>query len=104
MRSFAFILSLYLMVLTAIPCIDVAQDAAMHRAGVSQPVQDTHHHSEADHCSPFCTCNCCATSVIVQDHHLRLDCFSFAGKQYFPRLTSLVSEPFASIWQPPKIG
>jgi len=104
MKTFAFILSLYVLALTAIPCIDVQKEGAMYRIEVSQNNQDTHNQGEKDHCSPFCTCNCCATSVIFQEHLYLPDSFSFYEKQYFPVSSTFFTDPLASIWQPPKIA
>jgi hypothetical protein len=104
MKFFAFILSFYVLVLTAMPCIDVHQDNVTHKTEVSQNSQNTHHHSDADNCSPFCTCNCCATSVIFQEHRIQLTCFSFSENQYLNSASGHFFSPFYSIWQPPKIA
>ena len=100
MRHLAFILSIYVVVLTAIPCVDV-QIASLESA---QQSQQDHHQGEGDHCSPFCTCNCCATSVIFQDLQVQLSSFAFVEKQYTFYATGSYHGPVATIWQPPKIA
>ena len=100
MRHLAFILSIYVVVLTAIPCVDV-QIASLESA---QQSQQDHHQGEGDHCSPFCTCNCCATSVIFQDLQVHLSSFAFVEKQYTFYATGSYHGPVAVIWQPPKIA
>jgi hypothetical protein len=104
MKTFAIILSLYVLALTAIPCIDIHKDMAKKQVEISQNEQDTHNQGDKDHCSPFCTCNCCATSVIFQEQLVQLDSFSFYEKQYFPVSATFFTDPLASIWQPPKIA
>ncbi len=103
MRFLASILSVYLLLLTAVPCIDAHADNVLHKTTLSQEKQDNHQHSDSDSCSPFCACNCCATSVVFQIYQAKLNCFSFSEKQYFPVSSVCFSNPLASIWQPPKI-
>ena len=104
MKSLAIILSFYLIILTAIPCIDRYYEVnSAHKTELSQENQDTNH-SDSDNCSPFCTCNCCATAVVFPTQAVKLMCFPFQEKQYFPISYIFISDPLASIWQPPKIA
>jgi len=104
MKFLAIILSFYLLMLTAIPCIDVHSDNVKHKTELTQEPQDFPQHSDSDNCSPFCTCNCCATFVVFQAFQVQLNCFPFSEKQYFPVSSIFISDPLASIWQPPKIA
>ena len=105
MRLIAVIFSMYVIMLTAIPCIDRYYDAnQVDKTELTHENQDSHHHSDSDNCSPFCTCNCCATAVIIQPMMVKLTCFSFIQKQYFPVTSVFISDPLANIWQPPKIA
>jgi len=56
-------LSLFTISLSAIPCDD---DLSVGTDLISSISQDSHNdgHSDADACSPFCTCVCCATVVV----------------------------------------
>jgi len=60
MKSLAFIISVYVLVLTAIPCAD---NHATETNIVSMELleQDQNQHNDVDLCSPFCFCNCCQT-------------------------------------------
>jgi len=104
MKIIALILSLCILALSAIPCIDAKADLSGHQVEIAQPCKDTHQHNEADNCSPFCTCNCCTTSVILQEYMAESVCFSFSGKKYFPVSDNCHSNLLASIWQPPKMS
>ena len=78
MKIFAFILSLYIVWLTTIPCVDVPQDNTMHKIELTKQNQDNQHHDGTDHCTPFCTCNCCQsnfdiTSFIVSSPSVAMD-------------------------------
>ena len=63
------------------------------------------HNSDTENCSPFCMCACCGqtfTSTIIP-------LFFFKNqevKSYDVSIhqTSLISEFYISIWQPPKIS
>ena len=104
MRLFTLILSFYVIVLTAIPCIDTTVNVVLQNTELSHQTKDCDHNNDTDRCSPFCTCNCCATSVIFQDYLVQLNCFPFSEKQYFPVSSGFFSDPLATIWQPPKIA
>ncbi len=105
MRFVAVIFSIYMLVLTAIPCIDSYYDVnSPYKTELTQENHASHHHNDSDNCSPFCTCNCCATSVVFHTQMAQLTCFSFTAKQYFPVTSVFISDPLANIWQPPKIA
>lgn len=104
MKIIAIILSLYVLALSVKPCIDIQQDLVHHHAEVSQTSEHSHQHNEKDSCSPFCTCSCCATSVIFQEYLVQLGSFPFIGKHFFPVSSIFISNPLATFWQPPKIA
>jgi len=103
MKTLAYILSLYILLLTLLPCIDVPISQDNHTAAMSQNGHETHQ-GEKDNCSPFCTCSCCATSAIFQEYLAEFNSFLFIGQNYFPVSSKFISDPLASIWQPPKIA
>jgi len=41
------------------PCIDVPQDKTIQKIEFSKQNPDNSHQNDTDHCSPFCTCQCC---------------------------------------------
>ena len=59
MKSIAVILSVYVMVLTAMPCTNVHADT--NSASLELLVQNQNHTNIVDLCSPFCFCHCCQT-------------------------------------------
>jgi hypothetical protein len=65
MKIFAFILSMLVMWLTTIPCIDLPKDNTLHKIEISKQNQNTRHQDTTDHCSPFSTCNCCQSNFDI---------------------------------------
>lgn len=101
MKYVTVILSMYVMVLTAIPCNDVhASNSNSVTLELSE--QSQNHTNNVDLCSPFCFCHCCQTlffpsffsisftNLVESTLDVKLKEYSF-------------SSPVASIWQPPKI-
>ena len=103
MKIFAFILSFYILALTALPCIDVPEDNNLDMNKVSQNTSDGHT-NDSDHCSPFCSCSCCVTPVIHQVYSIDFKCFYLVEEYHSEFRTFSVSSPAPIIWQPPKIG
>ena len=66
MKLFAYILSFIVLALTAIPCVDVPKDNALQKIELSKDTAGNHQ-DDFDHCSPFCTCNCCQTNFYVSN-------------------------------------
>jgi len=105
MRLIACILSFYIVVLTAIPCIDRPEDNHLQKTEIGGNANTGHQHNDGDQCSPFCTCSCCATPVIYQDFGVQFDGLSFIGKNIFTGYISVFfSSYLSSIWQPPQIA
>jgi hypothetical protein len=69
MKTFSFIFALYILSLAVMPCKDFhpvlneAPHATEYHA--EHEPNDTHDHNEDsdNHCSPFCICTCCHTSI-----------------------------------------
>ncbi|MDD2798566.1 MAG: hypothetical protein PHV20_08245 [Bacteroidales bacterium] len=101
-RFFAVILSLFILVLIAVPCID-KHESASHNTELSKDTSHQHQSSE-DECSPFCNCVCCASPVIHSTTILHLTDFHFIQKYTTIYPSNFKSSLFASIWQPPKLN
>ena len=103
MKVFTLLFSLYILVLVAIPCIDKPLAGVMQKIEIPQSTHGNHDEG-ADHCSPFCTCACCATFVIQLDHGIPFNSFSYLLTQFLEYSSTFVTHHLASIWQPPKIS
>jgi hypothetical protein len=104
MKLFAYIFSFYILLLTAIPCVDHPEDQSVKKSEIAQSSAENHQ-NHSDQCSPFCTCDCCVSPVIHQDSIARIDNFSILPGSFSPEYSSVVfSCPLSSIWQPPQIA
>lgn len=103
MKLFAFILSFYILVLTAIPCIDKPEDNTLQKTEIAPKTTDNQH-QDIDHCSPFCTCNCCSSPKIQQNIAIEFNNYQFLLECFSEYSSILVSYHFASIWQPPQLN
>ena len=105
MRLFAYILSLYILVLTAIPCLDAPEFSGSGNAQITQNTTNTTQElPDVDFCSPFCACSCCVSSISNQAFYIDFTCNSFSAVQYPKYSSEFLSFNFASIWQPPKLS
>ncbi|MEM1405143.1 MAG: DUF6660 family protein [Bacteroidota bacterium] len=77
MRLFAFILSLFLLGLSVVPCADGANDESIEITSVNTD-GDRDHESDEDLCSPFCVCQCCHSHFV-------------ANHAFYPNLMSLLN-------------
>lgn len=100
MKYIAVILSVYVMVLTAIPCNDV--HAGTNSATLELAEQSQNHTSDVDLCSPFCFCHCCQTLSFPSFFNGLLSNVEVVALNITFK-ESRFSNHFSSIWQPPKI-
>jgi len=104
MKAFACILSLYILILTAIPCVDVPQDSATQKVEFSQSTCNHHQHNDIDSCSPFCVCSCCVSPISIHVYRVSFTCYSITRIQFVEYSSSFTSSNTDSIWQPPKLS
>ncbi|NBA78634.1 hypothetical protein GOQ04_23975 [Emticicia sp. ODNR4P] len=109
MKFFALIFSLYILILSCLPCGD-AKDCKVLDNGKETFSQTDHHNHQEDteSCSPFCICACCGSNIVFSFQHPVL--MTENTPSFFPQRERIIVEndSFASnfygnIWQPPKI-
>lgn len=101
MKYFAFILSVYVLGLTVIPCVDVPKDDNLHKIELSNTSSD-HHETNHDLCSPFCICVCCVAPIIILTANSNTIC-SFEIKKMVSKYTNDIGSFLISkVWQPPQ--
>jgi hypothetical protein len=107
MKIVSFILSLFLLGATFIPCTDLAavstgQSLQQLEVQLAQQDHEDAHTNSFDLCTPFCSCHCCHTHVTYNEAalDLKVDNSSTAGYTLYPNYLPI---SFFSIWQPPKI-
>ena len=110
MKLLNYILSIYLIALSCLPCADMEVSSAAHKAveiSSNHDEKSHNHDKENDLCSPFCSCNCCGSQIVS---YFKVLSFNFAVvsktiKTQLPSYTSkFASNFYGSIWQPPQIA
>lgn len=105
MKLLTFLLSIYLVALSCLPCADMEADSTTSKETASN--HEDHSHNENDLCSPFCVCNCCGaqfasfTTTIYFDIPTITTAIETKESIYKPIFTS---NYYGSIWQPPQIA
>ncbi|MFK6999275.1 DUF6660 family protein [Flavobacterium oreochromis] len=108
MRLLYIILSVYFLILSGLPCLDtIEHERSIAKSATSDHSHKGHTHTD-DLCSPFCTCNCCGTQVLVYQSIISYD-FENLPTIITERKESLYKSVFYTnfynnIWQPPKIA
>ena len=107
MKWIAIVLSLYLTVLSNMPCADVEVGSAMHKTAQFSSEANHSHDKDNDLCSPFCACNCCGAQILTFQYSVSYD-FPAAHtiiSTSLPNYISVFTSNFyGSIWQPPQIA
>jgi len=85
------------------PCIDDHSVHVGQNIEISTQTSDSHQ-NDTDHCSPFCTCTCCASPVAFLNNELNIDSFPITQEHQFEYNSSNSSSEHFGIWQPPKIS
>jgi len=103
-KIIAFIFSLYILLLSGMPCTD-AQDCNLPTTTqVSTTQNHGNHQHESEHCPPLCHCSCCSVAVskmpllaftYVKPTFVVKENFSFYKSHH---LTGFLE----AVWQPPK--
>ncbi|MDP2338873.1 MAG: hypothetical protein Q8N05_20965 [Bacteroidota bacterium] len=103
MKFFACIFSLYLLSLSIVPCVDEAMGNALHQIEFSSDTTGNLP-NDFDECSPFCTCNCCVSPVVILQYYIQFDCFYFIQNHPTEYSQNYFSTIGSAIWQPPHLS
>lgn len=111
MKYFCYLLSLYFLALSIMPCTDVHamnESASEELAGISDhDHQDCPHEKEQDYCPPFCVCNCCGQLLVATKFQKwsvpPLLSANFKSKNSFFYLQNWHSEYLRSVFHPPQV-
>ena len=104
MKSFAFLMCIYLLILCCLPCSDSIECNLPDRYSSSQS-DDHHNHShESENCTPFCTCSCCGLTAFFTPMPQLQICIVKDQSVNYPNFTSFIhSGVYAFIGQPPQL-
>lgn len=107
MKIFMFLMAVYILVLTAVPCNNINNKCNNKNSKTELTLNIDHPQDKDDCCTPFWTCDCCITSLLAIDFPV----FSFKKPLVFDisqkiiiRNFFFISDYFGSIWQPPQLS
>ncbi len=102
MKIFNIIFAFFFLFLSTVPCDDAkAEDACGTEVHLHSAADQDHDHSEADFCSPFCSCQCCHTNIIPAETSINTASVSETALQFSYR-GILPSATQFNFWHPPK--
>jgi hypothetical protein len=100
------LLSIYLLVLACLPCGDREECKEPAQTCLRADTRSESHDHLAEHCTPFCTCTCCAAAVCaVRTQSIPAEPAPFYEEDAYLRYRSpfYAAVSFA-IWQPPRLA
>ncbi len=87
------------------PCTDGVNAIDKVRQEIVKASHQQDSHSNTDACSPFCSCSCCAASVLHSPFSkAQINKIEFQPENYPLYNVSFSTEAHNSIWQPPKLS
>ncbi|MBK8787057.1 MAG: hypothetical protein IPN43_11340 [Chitinophagaceae bacterium] len=105
MKIFTLILSFFLLYLSCLPCSDSTECNIKAPAAISATDNHQQHRHDAEACTPFCTCSCCAASAFYTSFSKAQVNKVMPSSEKFPLYNVVfTTEANNSIWQPPKIS
>ncbi|SDI56297.1 DUF6660 family protein [Chryseobacterium jejuense] len=107
MNLLRWILAIYFMALSLMPCEDVSHPLNSGNKSVSLSISETHSTEKGDICSPLCACSCCqmTVSAFKMDPLLELpeQLPAYFSKKILFHKNDFAYQVYDPIWQPPKI-
>jgi len=101
MRLLALIFSIYILLLTSLPCAEMKDMNHAQNAPVSQRSSN---HDNCGECSPFCTCNCCSTPMVCKIDLVDFEVSTIVRKHETNYPALFVTQRSGDIWQPPQLS
>jgi len=104
-RFISTILAILVLALSCIPCSDVVAmpSSLSEQLSIKAATEAGCDHHEADMCTPFCTCSCCAGFTIpVATRIVPALAASYADPAFGVLKLSATSAIAIPVWQPPK--
>lgn len=104
MKGLSIVLSIYIALLSWLPCSDeaIVVDSSQPVATFTSDTQRSDEHPPIDLCSPLCICSCCGGFVLTS---LPINTFQTLAKPIIrPVFYTLAPycQPSFGFWQPPK--
>lgn len=104
MKFLFLILSLFMLYMSCLPCGDSKECNVKTPTEISATDNHQQHKHNAEACTPFCTCSCCAASVYYSPFAKSQVTKVFQSEKYPLYNVSFNTVAHYSIFQPPKIS
>ena len=104
MKALSILLSLYVLYMVSLPCVDEAINCNKVSTEISSGHNNHHDTNHVDECSPFCVCACCSVSVDITTFVFETNPVRNIQSQLLPNYKESLSSFFLPIWQPPKLS
>lgn len=105
MKLFTHLLSLWLLILACMPCGDRQDCMPSRQETISAKANHEQHTHEGEHCTPFCSCSCCAATSYYRLLTVTITpAVSQEQKGYADYKDPYCSEVSYAIWQPPQLS
>jgi hypothetical protein len=104
MKVLSMLLSMYVLYMVSLPCVDEAID--FNKTFIEVSTAHHHHHdsNQTDACSPFCVCSCCSVTVDLTTFVFETNPARTLQSQLIPYYKESFSTYFQPIWQPPQLS
>lgn len=107
MNLLRWILAVYFMVLSLMPCEDVSTAFDSGEKKLALSIHEPHSTDKGDICSPLCACSCCqiTVSAFKIDPLLKIpeQIPAYFSKKILFHKNDFAYQVYDPIWQPPKI-
>ena len=104
MKALSILLSLYVLYMVSLPCVDEACDFNKTFTEASTTQHNHHDANQNDACSPFCVCSCCSVTVDLTSFVFESNPVREIQSQLIPYYKESFSNYFPPIWQPPQLS
>ncbi len=105
MKLICLLISVYILYLVSLPCIDGPSCINDSQVNQTQPHDQSHDSDQhVDGCSPFCICACCSISVVLTAFHFESTPFFSPVHIDFILKEGKSVKYFHRVWEPPKVA
>jgi hypothetical protein len=104
MKWSTFLLGMYILLLSFLPCADSKECTAFGEQRISALAGHEGHNHQQESCTPFCICACCGTVTFFQQVTLfPVPHTQLQERPEFHNVLSFHSYDFHTVWQPPQL-
>ncbi|MGB3115728.1 MAG: DUF6660 family protein [Ferruginibacter sp.] len=105
MKIFFLLFSFFMLFISCMPCGDSMECNSHPEQKISSSADHQNHNHGVEACSPFCSCSCCAVSIVPATFFkFQAHKFNWRFNKYPLINFSIKSSISPAIWQPPRLS